>query len=458
VVELTEAQIADLHQLQQFCAEFKAEIVIIGAIAYQYHFPREDRHTSDIDSAVALDLDDFAELEKRLEAAQWSRTPNREHRWRSARGTLLDLIPAGTELRKAKQVTWPESQFTMSLVGFDHVFSDAESAELAPHLTVKIIPPVVLLLLKIVAFLDDQNRRAKDLLDIRSMLLSYEEDSERIFSDAVLDAKLADFSLANAFLLGMDLRSLCNLDELLVVREFVKTVEDESKPAWMAFVRSAPNVGERNEEQARLQLEAFKKGLNQGSRPAKKIESAGTSKEPPQGSTSSILDRLRTAASQHARVRVRPQIPLTEFDEFNVAEIDPEKDTVVLRNSSSSRRANLPISRVAGLFHAGPGQADVLEIDGRLQWLTVTETWEYFSEKPNSDWGVAKRSNDNNPGIAAVSARARSKGYDVGWANENTVAALHGSVREIFYDSDGRYFRKADRPYDQILVRVPKLT
>ncbi len=263
MVELTEAQIADLHQLQQFCAELKAELVIIGAIAYQYHFPREDRHTADIDSAVALDLDDFAELERRLQTANWTRTANREHRWRSPRGTLLDLIPAGTELRKAKQVTWPESQFTMSLVGFDHVFSDAESVELASNLTVKIIPSVVLMLLKIVAFLDDQHRRAKDLLDIRSMLSSYAEDSERIFSDGVLDAKLADFSLANALLLGMDLRSLCDLDELLVMGEFVKTVGDESKPAWVAFARAAPNVGERNEEQARAQLEAFTRGLEQ---------------------------------------------------------------------------------------------------------------------------------------------------------------------------------------------------
>jgi hypothetical protein len=53
------------------------------------------------------------------------------------------------------------------------------------------------------------------------------------------------------------LRSLCNLDE------FVGAIADESKPAWMAFVRAAPHVGERNEEHARLQLEAFKKGLDQ---------------------------------------------------------------------------------------------------------------------------------------------------------------------------------------------------
>lgn len=51
--------------------------------------------------------------------------------FRSATGSL---IPAGTELHKAKQITWPESQFTMSLVGFDHVFSDSEAVELAPNL------------------------------------------------------------------------------------------------------------------------------------------------------------------------------------------------------------------------------------------------------------------------------------------------------------------------------------
>ena len=92
MVELTEGQIADLHELQQFCAELNTDLVIIGAIAYQYHFPREDRHTSDIDSAVALDLDDFAELERRLETAKWTQTPNREHRWHRATKSEADNL------------------------------------------------------------------------------------------------------------------------------------------------------------------------------------------------------------------------------------------------------------------------------------------------------------------------------------------------------------------------------
>src|SRR5690348_16100870 len=99
--ELNQDQTTDLRLLQQFCDELQADLVIIGAVAYQVHFPNEPRHTADVDLAVALDLDNFAKLEKRIEEATWARVPHREHRWRSERGTLLDLIPAGPDLRKA---------------------------------------------------------------------------------------------------------------------------------------------------------------------------------------------------------------------------------------------------------------------------------------------------------------------------------------------------------------------
>jgi predicted nucleotidyltransferase len=261
MIDLTEAQITDLAELQQLCSELQSELVIVGAIAYQQYFPDEERHTGDIDLAVALDLEDFDELKQRLLAMGWSNIPAREHRWVSQRGTLLDLIPAGKKLREAKSITWPQSQFRMSLVGFDHVFSDAQRVTLGGRLPIRVIPPVVLMLLKIVAFLDDQTRRAKDLSDIRSLMSRYEADSGRLFSDAVLDAKLSDFSLANAYLLGLDLRSMCTEEEVEVVRTFLSTVSDETKPAWLGYVRAAPRLGERSEESAQLQLNVFRKGF-----------------------------------------------------------------------------------------------------------------------------------------------------------------------------------------------------
>jgi len=258
--ELTAAQIADLRALRHHCVALGADLVIIGAIAYQVHFPGELRHTGDIDFAVALDLNEFAELERRLQRDGWIQFANREHRWRSAQGTIMDLLPAGPKLREAKQVTWPVSQFTMSLVGFEHVFTGAQPVEFSPDLTLKVISSTALMLLKIVAFMDDPQRRVKDLDDIRGLLTQYEADSERLFSDVVIDAGLADFGLATAFLLGIDLRGLCTLEEAGIVNAFLVAI-NENNPAWMSFVR-ARGVGDHVEEDARAQLEAFQQGFS----------------------------------------------------------------------------------------------------------------------------------------------------------------------------------------------------
>jgi predicted nucleotidyltransferase len=259
--ELTAGQIADLRAIRDHCVALGADLVIIGAIAYQVHSPGELRHTGDIDFAVALDLDEFSELERRLQADGWIRFANQEHHWRSAQRTIMDLLPAGPKLRTAKQVTWPVSQFTMSLVGFEHVFTDAQPVEFSPDLTLNVVSSTALMLLKIVAFMDDPQRRVKDLDDLRGLLTQYEADSERLFSDAVIDAGLADFGLAPAFLLGIDLKALCTPEEAAIVTAFLAAM-NENNPAWMFFVR-ARGVGDHVEEDARAQLDAFRKGFEQ---------------------------------------------------------------------------------------------------------------------------------------------------------------------------------------------------
>lgn len=67
----------------------------------------------------------------------------------------------------------------------------------------------------------NSNRRAKDLADIHRVLGRYEADSDRLFSDAVFDAELPDFSEANAFLLGVDLRALATQDEAAYIERFL---------------------------------------------------------------------------------------------------------------------------------------------------------------------------------------------------------------------------------------------
>lgn len=230
-------------------------------MAYKFHFPETERYTTDIDLTVALDLDDFAGLARMLTKLGWERDQKREHRWRSPRGTLIDLLPAGTKLREAKMLIWPESRFLMSLVGFDHVFAEAEAIKINNSLTVNVALVPALALLKIVAFLDRPYERQRDLDDLRGILSQYKEGSDRLFSDEVQAANLSDFSLTNAFLLGVDLRALCTAEEAPVVETFLARVSNEGDALWMLFVRAGRQAGDRVEEVARMQLAAFGQGF-----------------------------------------------------------------------------------------------------------------------------------------------------------------------------------------------------
>jgi predicted nucleotidyltransferase len=256
VIELSKAEIGDLRDFKELCGRMNADIAIVGAIAYQLHFSDDELKTGDFDFAVALDMVDFAKLQAALSGMEWDQDPKREERWRSKHGVLLDLIPAGKTLGQSKQFTWPNSQSTMSLEGFDHAFSEAQLVNVADDLMLPVISPVVLMLLKIIAFMDDPQRRGKDLPHIRALLSRYEADSDRVFTEAITNAGL-DYSLASAFLLGLDLRDLCTEEETEVVRRFIALVGDEDKPPWWAFVKASHRSGEQEEEVAREQLRTF---------------------------------------------------------------------------------------------------------------------------------------------------------------------------------------------------------
>lgn len=265
MIELSKAEIDDLRDFKELCSQMNADIVIVGAIAYQVHFSDDEIKTADIDFAIALDLADFAKLQAELSRIGWAQNPKREERWRSKRGVLLDLIPAGKALRESKQFTWPNSEFTMSLEGFDHAFSEAQPVKVADDLVLSVVPPVVLMLLKIIAFIDDPQRRGKDLPHIRALLSRYEADSDRVFTEAVTNAGL-DYTVASAFLLGLDLAELCTEDETKLVRGFIALVGDENKSPWWAFVKASHRSGEREEDVARKQLTAFSNAFSSNER------------------------------------------------------------------------------------------------------------------------------------------------------------------------------------------------
>jgi predicted nucleotidyltransferase len=215
-----------LKQVQGICARLHVDVVVIGAVAYRTWIQDEQRVTEDVDLVVGLDLPDLGRLTDPLLARGWRQDQRREHRWLSPKGARIDLLPAGERARHDRRLDWPVAETRMSLVGFDHIFTDAVERELASGLKVKVVPLVVLTLLKIVSYLDQPTSRQKDLHDLAAIMHVYEDDGERRFSDEVLDAGV-EYSEAGAYLLGRDLSRLCaDDDERAIVNRFVEVIRD----------------------------------------------------------------------------------------------------------------------------------------------------------------------------------------------------------------------------------------
>jgi predicted nucleotidyltransferase len=258
----SESQLQDLRDLQRAVSGLGAEAVIIGAMAYRVFIEDSRRETFDIDLAVALDLDEFQRLEEDLLALGWSQLKTQEQRWVTPRENRLDLVPAGQSIRKQGKLVWPRSGFVMSLAGFEHVFQDATPQDIGHGLMYKVVPPSVLALLKIAAYLDDPQRRAKDLIDLRNLMRQNERDTERIFSDEVFQAELSDIEFAGAFLLGLDLRAIATQEDASLVESFVaKMMDSERSPAMSPSAQDdwAAHEASRFQEQ----LSAFWKGFKE---------------------------------------------------------------------------------------------------------------------------------------------------------------------------------------------------
>lgn len=257
---LTPAQLEDLAQLHEVAGQFTADVAIIGAAALLC-FIDIGRFTRDIDLVVALDLEDFAAFADELRTRGWTQEARREHRWLGPSDSTIDLVPAGPGLRQAKRIIWPDSEFEMSLVGFEHVFTRALPFSFAEGVQYRVAPPPVIALLKIIAFTDDQNRRKKDLLDLAELFRRYDADSDRIFSDEVFAAELEEIDFANAFLLGMDVGAIASNEETGILSAFLQaqSISDEE-----LLELDREDMRQREAWRFQEQLRAFRKGIEQG--------------------------------------------------------------------------------------------------------------------------------------------------------------------------------------------------
>lgn len=226
------------------------EVVLVGASTMFWQMSRGKsgfqawRRTEDIDLVVAIDHADLQGLTERLVAQGWRVTPGVEHQFHAPCSVRLDIVPASEALRALGRLRWP-SGHVMNLAGVDLAFEYNDRVPLIGTRSIAAATVPVLVMLKMVAWLDRPEERTRDLGDIAFVLDRYESQEVSWWDEAFDEIRDAvQFEHANAWLMGSALREIAREEHRVLVERFVAAVSDQD--AWpygeMCRLRGAPST------------------------------------------------------------------------------------------------------------------------------------------------------------------------------------------------------------------------
>ncbi len=251
-----------LRILGQVLAENGRRFVLIGAtvpwLLLDLRQGRESgsRATYDMDAAIEAETwEDFNRLRGRLSEAGFQ-LGSAPHQLRFGEDVSIDLIPFGPGLVQGDRLVWPETDTVMSALGLEEAFECAIAEELAPGFLVPIVQIPGLVLLKIIAYKDRPEERARDLTDLVYCFKHYEEEFEtsRRFNLAgfVVTGRELQFDEAGAYLLGNEVAKLAKPKSLIVVKKFLEGIPDEyARPIGQALAEEGLIL---NNERRRTEL------------------------------------------------------------------------------------------------------------------------------------------------------------------------------------------------------------
>jgi hypothetical protein len=165
---------------------------------------------------------------------------------------------------------------------------------------------------------------------------------------------------------------------------------------------------------------------------------------------------LADLVAKNLNVRVTPIIPAYGVFDFRVVAAD--KRIVCLMRVASSQEVVIPASRITEVMWQGGSTPPLLKVNGRLQWVTVRQEWQFFDEAPSNDeqrqFGFFKAVGHQTPRVLEVCRFLQGLGYDLRWFNQNQIVNQLGSNWEIVYGTDGCFFKIVDSRISQILAKT----
>lgn len=146
----------------------------------------------------------------------FTKDPKQAQRIRYRTEFYLDLVPFGGVESETQQIAWPpQGDFVMSVAGFHDALADAVPVWVNDSLSVPVVSPAGLLLLKLLAWNERRNQKpGRDASDIAYVLRhAVKLISERLLFEerlSVVDGLGYDIDLAAAYALGGQIRALAS--------------------------------------------------------------------------------------------------------------------------------------------------------------------------------------------------------------------------------------------------------
>ena len=257
-IDLSEVQLAALESVQDVVAPNRWALIGASAIRCRMTMPRP---TTDVNFAVVASVE---AIRARLTEAGWARHPKKLQTWLRA-GATIDIVPT-TEEDLDIGVARLEDGFVMSVAGFDLAFTRTDLIQVREGLTVPVPRLPVLVLLKMIAWLDRPHERAKDLGDIVFMWdrALPELDDRRWDPVHPVGAAMLEYDDQRAFFAGWELGQIAAPEHLHWARRFLNALNDDESSAFMQFARGSLYVGNDVDRKLRARITAFELGLELG--------------------------------------------------------------------------------------------------------------------------------------------------------------------------------------------------
>ena len=263
-----------LRDLARVASREDIEFFVIGAGArfLVYDWPLRlhgGRGTTDWDIAVRLSSwNAFERLKVTLTAkeAPFEATAA-AHRLRHLGGRSLDIVPFGGLEAADRTVTYPHEAATHSVLGLRECEDCCTDVDIGEGVSVRVVAPPGLVLLKAKAYLDRRPMKTHDLQDLDFMVETFRDtvDDQAVFdrSATVLQEEVVLHEDVGAYLLAAEVRELGVASQATEpLLELVDELMDPRSHAVDDLLRSAAHAQARQRTSIARRYAAFKAGLS----------------------------------------------------------------------------------------------------------------------------------------------------------------------------------------------------